>query len=238
MIEVKGIRIGEVARRAEVPVSTVKHYYREGLLPEPVLKRRNSAYYSEETVNRVKLIKELQETAFLPLKVVGEIFSRTTDPVEIKRYLRRPVETEDIPDEASVSAQGFIDDGVISESELESMADLGLVTLTKTAAGPCVTTDDTELLLVLSKLRQLGLNPDRGFRVEQLKLYQEHLARLARMELSMALEGLVGRMTVEDVQRVASQVTDLATDLVAVIHRKEVRRILGEQSRRIKESTK
>jgi DNA-binding transcriptional MerR regulator len=238
MPELKGIRIGEVARRAGVPVSTVKHYYREGLLPEPILKRRNSAYYSDETVNRVKLIKELQETAFLPLKVVKEIFSRTTDPEEIKRYLRQPLTTEESQPEEKVNAQPYLDDGIVSREDLDGLAELGLVHLSDVDSVLYIQSSDAELLSILTKLRELGLNTDRGFRVDQLKLYQEHLARLARLELSMALEGLVGRMTVEDVQKVASRVTELATDLVAVIHRKEIRRILGEQSRRIQKRKK
>ena len=39
------LRISELAERAEVPVATVRHYLREGLLPEPVKTSRNMAYY-------------------------------------------------------------------------------------------------------------------------------------------------------------------------------------------------
>ncbi len=42
------IRISELADRADVPVATVRHYLREGLLPEPVKTSRNMAYYPPE----------------------------------------------------------------------------------------------------------------------------------------------------------------------------------------------
>ena len=39
------LKISELAERSGVPVATVRHYLREGLLPEPVKTSRNMAYY-------------------------------------------------------------------------------------------------------------------------------------------------------------------------------------------------
>ena len=63
----------ELAEAAGVSAGTIKHYLREGLLPEPIRTSRNMAYYPREFVERVKLIKQLQEERFLPLKVIKEI---------------------------------------------------------------------------------------------------------------------------------------------------------------------
>ncbi len=49
---------------------TIKHYLREGLLPEPVKTSRNMAYYPPEFVDRIRLIKRLQEERFMPLKAI------------------------------------------------------------------------------------------------------------------------------------------------------------------------
>ena len=53
-----------------VPAPTIKHYLREGLLPEPVKTSRNMAYYPPEFVDRIRLIKRLQEERFMPLKAI------------------------------------------------------------------------------------------------------------------------------------------------------------------------
>ena len=45
--------LGEVARRAGVPVATVKHYLREKLLPPATKTHRNMAYYPPEAVERM-----------------------------------------------------------------------------------------------------------------------------------------------------------------------------------------
>ena len=69
----------ELAEAAGVSAGTIKHYLREGLLPEPVKTSRNMAWYPREFVERVKLIKQLQEERFLPLKVIKEVLEHGGD---------------------------------------------------------------------------------------------------------------------------------------------------------------
>ena len=59
----------------------MRHYLREGLLPEPVKTSRNMAYYPPEFVDRIRLIKQLQEERFMPLRVIRDLLdSRTATP--------------------------------------------------------------------------------------------------------------------------------------------------------------
>src|SRR3954453_4409025 len=64
------LKISELAERSDVSVGTIKHYLREGLLPEPVKTSRNMAYYPEDFVERIRLIKQLQEERFMPLRLM------------------------------------------------------------------------------------------------------------------------------------------------------------------------
>ena len=70
------LKISELAEQAEVPVATVRHYLREGLLPEPVKTSRNMAYYPPQFVARIRLIKQLQEERFMPLRVIRDLLER------------------------------------------------------------------------------------------------------------------------------------------------------------------
>ena len=75
------LKISELAEQADVPVATVRHYLREGLLPEPVKTSRNMAYYPPEFADRIRLIKQLQEERFMPLRVIRELLERdNVDP--------------------------------------------------------------------------------------------------------------------------------------------------------------
>ena len=68
----RGMKIGEAARRAGVQVDTVRFYERRGLLPRPA--RRASGYrdLSEAAVERIALVKRLQRVG-LTLGEIGEV---------------------------------------------------------------------------------------------------------------------------------------------------------------------
>src|SRR6266540_7503646 len=67
------LRMGELARASGVSAATIKHYLREGLLPDPVKTSRNMAYYPAEFVERIKMIKQLQEERYMPLRVIKDL---------------------------------------------------------------------------------------------------------------------------------------------------------------------
>ena len=76
------LRMGELAEASGVPAPTIKHYLREGLLPEGVKTSRNMAYYPPEFVDRIRLIKRLQEERFMPLRAIKEVLDDGTDRAE------------------------------------------------------------------------------------------------------------------------------------------------------------
>ncbi len=71
--------IGQVARRAEVGVQTIRYYEREGLLPEPA--RRPSGYrvYPEGVVRRLLFIRRAKELGF-SLREIKELLALRVDP--------------------------------------------------------------------------------------------------------------------------------------------------------------
>ena len=83
------LKMQELAERSGVSAGTIKHYLREGLLPEPMRTSRNMAYYPEEFVERIRLIKRLQEERFMPLKLIRQVIDE--DP----ERMRAMVEMED-----------------------------------------------------------------------------------------------------------------------------------------------
>ena len=72
-----GLNMSELAARSGVSGSTIKHYIREGLLPDSAVRTsKNMAWYDEQLVERIIAIKQLQKTHYLPLKVIKEILSK------------------------------------------------------------------------------------------------------------------------------------------------------------------
>src|SRR5947209_1720789 len=82
------LKMSELAERSGVSSGTIKHYLREGLLgseDDVVRTSRNMAYYPAEFVERVRLIKRLQEERFMPLRVIREVMQ--SDPERAMRLI-------------------------------------------------------------------------------------------------------------------------------------------------------
>ena len=73
------LTIGQLAKKAEVNVETVRYYERRGLIPKPP--RRESGYrqYSQGVVARIQFIKRAKELGF-SLKEISELLSLRVDP--------------------------------------------------------------------------------------------------------------------------------------------------------------
>ena len=74
------MRIAELSRTSGVPVATVKHYLREGLLPRGEVTSRTQAQYGEEHVRRLRLVRALTELAGLPLASVRAVLAALDAP--------------------------------------------------------------------------------------------------------------------------------------------------------------
>ncbi len=65
--------VSELASLSAIPLSTIKFYIREHLIPRPKKTRGTRAYYDSRHLNRLKLIKKIQAEGNLPLAKIREI---------------------------------------------------------------------------------------------------------------------------------------------------------------------
>ena len=98
------MKIGEVARRAEVPIDTVRYYEREGLIPPPV--RRASGYrdYLEADVDRLRFMRRATGLGFT-LNEIRELLSLT------QRTGLRPVIDSEFPLDQTHAALSRLESG-------------------------------------------------------------------------------------------------------------------------------
>ena len=67
------MKISELVDRSGVPLSTIKFYLREGLLPPGERHAPNQASYGPPHLERLRLIRALREVAGLSLEGVSEV---------------------------------------------------------------------------------------------------------------------------------------------------------------------
>jgi len=75
----RNLTIGQLAKKTEVNVETVRFYERRGLMPKPL--RRESGYrqYSDDDIARLRFIRRAKELGF-SLKEILELLSLRVDP--------------------------------------------------------------------------------------------------------------------------------------------------------------
>ena len=78
-VDMETVTIGQLARRAQVHVETVRYYERRGLLPQPIRQWSGYRQYSQDDVTRLRFIKHAQRLGF-SLKEIAELLSLRVDP--------------------------------------------------------------------------------------------------------------------------------------------------------------
>lgn len=73
------LTIGQLAKKANVNLETIRYYERRGLIPEPPRNKSGHREYSKEAVKRTQFIKRCQALGF-SLKEVSELLSLRVDP--------------------------------------------------------------------------------------------------------------------------------------------------------------
>jgi DNA-binding transcriptional MerR regulator len=212
------VKMSTLARRSGVPAATIKHYLREGLLPQPdVRTSRNMALYDARLVARVKAIKELQRTKFLPLKVIkGVLDTLGPDPdAEAAQIIQRVLD-EMAPMEARTRKQ-LLDAGVPAE-ELDFFRAIGLLTPEGIGEHEVYVGDDLALLRVLGESRKAGISPAM-LPASILEPYARAIRELVRVELRLFREGVIPQ-TGDNLQGVVTAATKLSEQLVVILRRK------------------
>ena len=212
------LKMSELAERSGVSAATIKHYLREGLLPEPVRTSRNMAYYSPEFVERIRLIKRLQEQRFMPLRVIRGMLEG--DP----RRVRAMVELEDRLLERAAAAQ---EQGRVSRAEvrrryevpdnvLRRLEELEILTPSSRGYEP----DDVAIIAAISRFRAGGYDEQLGFTVYDTLRFREALEPLVAEEVDTLLDRLAGEVDADRALEIIGAGAAPLRDLVGALHSK------------------
>jgi DNA-binding transcriptional MerR regulator len=163
-----GLKMSELATASGVSAGTIKHYLREGLLgsgDEVARTSRNRAWYPPEFVERIRLIKRLQEERFMPLRLIREVLADGPD------RLRALVEVEDrILEAAAASAAAtrtrvardeMLERYDVPANVLDRLAEIGVLT----PDGEGYDTDDVAIIEAIARFRAGGYDEALGFTV-------------------------------------------------------------------------
>jgi DNA-binding transcriptional MerR regulator len=211
------LRMGELAEASGVPAPTIKHYLREGLLPEPVKTSRNMAYYPPEFVDRIRVIKRLQEERFMPLKAIRSVLEEGPDRAEAMleledRILDRALSAERSRTSAAEARKRY---GVPKEV-LDRLEELEVLSPNTRGYSP----SDVKIIEAISRFRAGGYDEQIGFTVYDTLRYKTALEELVRQEVDVVMNRLAGEVPPERVVEMLESGAQPLQDLIAALHTK------------------
>ena len=224
------VRIGELAKRSGVPIATIKHYLREGLIAPTRKSGRTMSWYDPSLATKIKAIKELQKRQFLPLDVIRESIDKDFEAPDdltaadaiakvLARHGGRRSRSRD-----EVLARGA------TAQELEILAAAGLAV---PSDDQRYRGDDLALLATLGAARRAGIAADM-LPFEIINDYLAALRALTAVELRLFREGVIRRAKSGDVARLTTAATKLSERLVVLVRRKlllpTLQRLIEEES--------
>jgi hypothetical protein len=189
------------------------------------------AYYPEAFVDRVRLIKRLQEERFMPLRVIRELMTEDPDRaarmIELEdRILERAIEAGESgrASRAAVRSTYAVPRNVLARLE-------ELHVLSPSARG--YDADDVAIIEAISRFRAGGYEEALGFTVYDTLRYRDALAPLVEEEVRVLLARLAGEVDVERAVSIISSGAEPLRELIGAMHSKlllaELRRHRGQR---------
>jgi DNA-binding transcriptional MerR regulator len=188
------------------------------------------AYYPPELVERIQLIKRLQEERFMPLRVIKEVLAenpeRVTALLELEdSILERALESAE---QRRVSAKEVRERYEIPANVLDRLKKIGV--LTPGRGGYDL--DDVKIIEAISRFRAGGYEEALGFTVYDTLRYREALGPLVEEEVRALLDRLVGEVEVGRAVEMIAAGAEPLRELIGAIHSKLLLAELASQRER------
>lgn len=234
-----GIKIQELAARTGVSKPTIHFYVEKGLLPRPTKVNRTMAYYDESCVEQIRLIREFQEKAFLPLGRIKRLFDTIRDTGMLQNILSISTHyagwlTDTTPPRTVSEAEVMREFG-FSQDRLSQLERLGVLTPETKKGRKVYHVEDIEILKVLARMTERGFTPRQGWPTEALTIYVDAASGLAEKEVAQLFDRIEKGLDPEDAQNLFNNTgEDIFLSLLLWMRRRSMRKEFGKRVRRMK----
>lgn len=193
-------RMKDLCDLTGMPRQAIHFYIHEGLVPEGHKTGRNMAYYGDAHVDRIKLVRELQHERFLPLKAIRAVLEERDDAftpaqkrllVDVKQRLGARVVPRDGDAHEMVDAKALLERVGLEKKDLEEMAEIGLLAVTRGPRGRTqIAKDDAWMVELFGEMRAAGFTRALGFPASILGMYEEAMSALFEREMKLLTKNL------------------------------------------------
>ncbi len=214
--------IDELAHISNMPSRTIRFYNTQGMLPPPTLRGR-VAYYGEEHLLVLNIIKELKEQQNLPLETIKQMldirakYGDLQMNLALKQRLLRPLTGTD--QEVHFSKEALMQQTGATEKRIDELTSQDLLFPVQIENEMMYSSDDLLLLQLYEHLEHFGLP------IALPSLMRFQLRQLVRSEMAAFEQHVHPRWREEGLspEQQAEQygmIITLTDTLISVMHRK------------------
>jgi DNA-binding transcriptional MerR regulator len=216
--------IDELAHLTGLPSRTIRFYNTQGLLPPPVMKGR-VAYYDDEHLVVLNIIKQLKEQQNLPLETIRQMLEIRASQGEVmmnlalKQRLLRPLSAGG--QDVQLSKEELMNQTGVKAEYIDELTKQGLLFPVQGDTEDVYSGDDVLLIELYERLEYLGLP------LALPALIRFQLRQLVRSELAAFDQHVYPRWRDEGLsqEQQAEQLAAILTltdTLISVMHRRLV----------------
>jgi DNA-binding transcriptional MerR regulator len=220
------MKISELVAASGVAKETIHFYLREGLLPRPKKTRRNMAYYDQGHVDRLVLIRRLQNEKYLPLEVIRRVLRGGRprgggEDLELLSGLFHlmggsggggPLKREDL------RRRSGLDDAAIDRAERAGLVSAG--------EGGAYEADDLRTLDLLAAVHKES-GADVALAIESFALCARHLEAMARDEARLFFDWILRAERPTELVDGMRRARELQARFIAHVRGRSLKRIIG-----------
>ncbi len=226
------LRMKDLCEATGLPRQAIHFYIHEGLLPPGHKTGRNMAFYGDEHVARLKLIKNLQHERFLPRKAIKALLDGQESEFsgaqrrllgEIKQRFTTSslAHTRGAP-EPTVLAEDAAAHAGVPRADLLRAIELGILGAREDEAGrTLIAGGDQWLLDAWGEIRRLGYADELGLRIDDVAMLQEVVDDLFNREATL-LVSRMDRMSPERGAEMIERALPIVHRLLTGLHTKKI----------------
>jgi DNA-binding transcriptional MerR regulator len=218
------LKIRDLVQHTSVSKETVHFYIREGLLPKPLKRGRNTAEYDDSYVERIRFIKELQDRHFLPLAVIKNILKKQKKSSEwqslinLRREYFRPIDRF-LPKEI-LGEEPFLQATGLGKKWLSKMEEWKIITPEVRGGQKVYSQDDIALGKLIVEMDTIGLGAIEGFDPEALKHFRDKFREIVILSHKYYIEAALGKLFPEEFSKRVVQGREIMSIFFYHLYRK------------------
>jgi DNA-binding transcriptional MerR regulator len=233
-------KMKDLCDKAGVSRQLVHFYIQQGLLPEGKKTGKNMAYYTEQHLERLLLVRKLQHEHFLPLKAIRALLSERDEAFspaqqkhmrDVRAALPESLGGPEGPRQ-TVDGHALAERLGLAREDLDEIVECGLIAAADEqdlATGErrrVIAGDDTWRLSHYAELRAAGFTRERGFSTRDLAIYDEAMQRLVVKEARI-IAARVGALPAPEVAALLERAMPILASLLSRLHTEKARNLFA-----------